>query len=202
MTLQNQRNVDFVHSGSYVYFMRQIGTVSPVKIGFSAQPEGRLRDMMAWSPEPLEIFWRTPGGRDLELNLHQSFARCHSHGEWFRPDAAMFLSLHKMVTGAPIAEAVDLTVRQRLPRNTKDRPDRPMHVAYIARLRGTAARMARQAGGDYAKWPERVQRIMADWKTNEGRRAACPPNAEGLAYLDSVLADPMAHLTIYERERA
>ncbi|MFF0087374.1 GIY-YIG nuclease family protein [Streptomyces canus] len=62
-----------------------IGAVdSPVaKIGVSADPERRLRQIQAMSPLRLEILWKCTGGYPLEGRLHARLRAYHSHGEWF-----------------------------------------------------------------------------------------------------------------------
>lgn len=66
-----------------VYFLRPIGAAGPIKIGCSADPEGRLRTYMSWSPMPLEIVARIDGDQKLERRFHARFAAHHLHGEWF-----------------------------------------------------------------------------------------------------------------------
>lgn len=57
---------------------------SPVaKIGVSADPERRLRQIQSMSPLQLEILWTCPGGYPLEGRLHAQFRAYRSHGEWF-----------------------------------------------------------------------------------------------------------------------
>ncbi|MCG3039187.1 GIY-YIG nuclease family protein [Streptomyces sp. S1A] len=57
--------------------------VRPVKIGVSDDPEERLADLQTGSPVPLVLLWQVLGGQRLESLLHDRFAACRTHGEWF-----------------------------------------------------------------------------------------------------------------------
>ena len=67
-----------------VYFMRQVGTKGPVKIGCSDSPANRLDQLSVWSPAVLEIAASFPGSFRDEMSLHTMFAESLSHHEWFR----------------------------------------------------------------------------------------------------------------------
>ncbi|MGY1503673.1 GIY-YIG nuclease family protein (plasmid) [Streptomyces sp. QTS52] len=57
---------------------------SPVaKIGVSAAPERRLRQIQSMSPLRLEILWTCAGSYQLEGRLHAHLSAYRSHGEWF-----------------------------------------------------------------------------------------------------------------------
>lgn len=64
----------------YVYFVAGGGMI---KIGFSSDPDKRLRDLRTSSPIPLKLLTTTPGGRDEETALHRRFAEHRRQGEWF-----------------------------------------------------------------------------------------------------------------------
>src|SRR5690348_14035371 len=66
----------------YVYLMGS--PESPiVKIGRSNNPKRRLYQVQEDVSRPLEVMWTHPGGREMELGLHQHFAEQRRHGEWF-----------------------------------------------------------------------------------------------------------------------
>jgi hypothetical protein len=54
-----------------------------VKIGFTENLRTRLSAISSHSPVPLEFVGHMPGGRELELHLHERFAASHFSGEWF-----------------------------------------------------------------------------------------------------------------------
>lgn len=66
-----------------VYFIRPIGMSGPVKIGCTEDQPGRLADLMAKSPFPLEIVASMPGNHILEARFHRQFVASNSHSEWF-----------------------------------------------------------------------------------------------------------------------
>lgn len=54
-----------------------------VKIGLSGNPQRRARGIATMSAIPVRLLWSTPGGRELELALHEHFKELRLHGEWF-----------------------------------------------------------------------------------------------------------------------
>ncbi|WP_435844243.1 GIY-YIG nuclease family protein [Streptomyces griseoluteus] len=54
---------------------------SAVKIGTSADPEGRLRSLQTGQPVELSLLWTCDG--DYERALHARFAEYRIRGEWF-----------------------------------------------------------------------------------------------------------------------
>lgn len=55
----------------------------PVKIGVAKSVETRIAELQIGSPLPLQLIWKTRGGRSLERALHERFAPYRIHGEWF-----------------------------------------------------------------------------------------------------------------------
>lgn len=85
---------------SWVYFI-QSTQGGPVKIGYSANPVGRLSTLQTAHAHPLKIIGRMVGGLAVERSLHTLFAadRVRPDGEWFRPSAAL-LAFIREVGGA------------------------------------------------------------------------------------------------------
>ncbi|MFG2629960.1 GIY-YIG nuclease family protein [Streptomyces sp. NPDC048473] len=54
-----------------------------VKIGWSDNPERRLRDLQTGSPVPLQLLALFEGGAVIEAALHRQLADKRRHGEWF-----------------------------------------------------------------------------------------------------------------------
>lgn len=96
-----------------VYFLRPVGEKGPIKIGYSDQPERRLKEMMMWSPLPLELIASVPGDRGLESLLHRSFSDAKTHWEWFRPIPELLEAIDRLVAGRPPHEAFDLSRHRR-----------------------------------------------------------------------------------------
>lgn len=72
-----------VGGSGYVYFIGRDDMVSPVKIGFSQNPDRRLADFQAAHWERLVIHGVLFGGQDLESALHSRLAKFRIRGEWF-----------------------------------------------------------------------------------------------------------------------
>lgn len=64
-----------------------------IKIGWSACPPLRLRNLAAWSPEPLDLLVHTRGNMRDERALHKRYIDRHSHHEWFRASPEMLADI-------------------------------------------------------------------------------------------------------------
>ncbi|WP_260581148.1 GIY-YIG nuclease family protein [Sphingopyxis sp. PET50] len=53
------------------------------KIGYSADPDRRFRQLQTGSPDMLTLFDRMPGDTALETAFHRYFAERKLMGEWF-----------------------------------------------------------------------------------------------------------------------
>jgi hypothetical protein len=53
------------------------------KIGYSADPERRFRQLQTGSPDLLTLFDKMPGDTALEAGFHRYFANRRLVGEWF-----------------------------------------------------------------------------------------------------------------------
>ena len=73
----------------YVYFIRACGKPQRLKIGKSADPEGRLKQLQTGCPYPLRLEAKLKC-RDgyhatrVERAAHEYFAADRKHGEWFK----------------------------------------------------------------------------------------------------------------------
>jgi hypothetical protein len=94
---------------SVVYFIRPVGQLGPIKIGYSDYPEARLLSLTTWSPVDLEIAATVPGDRDLEYRIQCVFADLHWRREWFRPDARLIAAVEKLRAAVPVEQAIDFT---------------------------------------------------------------------------------------------
>lgn len=67
-----------------VYFIgTELRVGAMVKIGFSRNPEARLRALQTSHHERLQIFATVPGGRRDEQEYHHRWRRRRTSGEWF-----------------------------------------------------------------------------------------------------------------------
>lgn len=55
-----------------------------VKIGYSANPDGRLGEIQTGSPKLLTLIATMPGDTELEQAFHYRFAEYRTVGEWFQ----------------------------------------------------------------------------------------------------------------------
>ena len=70
-------------------YMLQAGGFGSVKIGTSADPLARKRQLQTSMPQKLRIVRVLEGGKDEETALHERFADQRKNGEWFDPTDAM-----------------------------------------------------------------------------------------------------------------
>jgi T5orf172 domain len=86
-------------SVGYVYFIRPIGMLGPIKIGHSKMCATRLMALSAYSPFPLEIAAKISGGEALEARFHTKFRHLHSHAEWFVPGDDLLEAIKQIQAG-------------------------------------------------------------------------------------------------------
>ena len=89
---------------SRVYFIRG---GDQIKIGTSAKPEARLREMQTGNPMELVLLGTLVGGRSKEQALHSQFSHLRIRGEWFRVEEELMLEIDRL-TG-PLSEAQEAT---------------------------------------------------------------------------------------------
>ena len=78
-----------------VYFIAD-ETGEKVKIGITEDVQQRLRSLQMSSPTPLRLSGTIRGGRRVEAELHERFARIRLHGEWFKltPELDKYIQAH------------------------------------------------------------------------------------------------------------
>lgn len=151
----------------WVYFIRPEDGEGPVKIGCSQHPEGRVLDLMTWSPYPLVIAARIEGGFDLERQFHALFWGDHSHREWFRPSARLAEVIEQVqagtfdVSGLPSADKLPA----RNGRTWNDEERQHASLKHLLRLRygygfqGAPPEWLEALKG-FAQLPERARRDL------------------------------------------
>lgn len=66
-----------------VYFIQTRDKAGPIKIGVAKDVAARIRSIQTSHPWPLALLLVLDGDVTLEHSLHQRFASCRLHGEWF-----------------------------------------------------------------------------------------------------------------------
>ena len=79
---------------TFVYFI-QAEHGGPVKIGWTYDPDSRLKTLQTASPYKLVIRFLLPGTQRLEHYLHDRFAAYRLEGEWFEAHPDMPGCLHE-----------------------------------------------------------------------------------------------------------
>lgn len=165
-----------------VYFMRQVGGIGNIKIGYSWVPRRRLESLAAWSPEPLEILVAIDGDGALERRIQERFLDSLSHHEWFRPAPDLLAMIERLRAGVPVEEAIDLPDKASV-RSVKRRaweldPDARLRCTYSHRI-GWFERRTKQ------QFPADLQAIYKRWYF--GDSVADKPSVDELARFDAVL---------------
>lgn len=186
-----------------IYFLKPVGMDGPIKIGCSRHPAHRILSIAPWVPFPLEILATIPGGFDLERNIHECFAKSHSHSEWFHASPRLAKLVKDLAAGVSIHQALDLAAREgplphgkkgsKLPASTR------LRMSYSHRIRLTEERLSK-AGMAAFRAPADVHDIMGEW----GGRENQGPSADEAAILDRYLADPEKYSVVpsWKREAA
>lgn len=78
----------------HIYFIRA-GENGPIKIGFSTDPEQRLRTLQTAHTEKLVMLHSQVGTKADEARLHNRFRNIHVKGEWFEADPSLLEFIHK-----------------------------------------------------------------------------------------------------------
>ncbi len=126
-----------------VYFIRA-GSDGPVKIGYSASPPSRLKQLSTMSPLPLHLLRTFDGNASTEKAFHRRFADARLHGEWFewRPE---------MLTALPIFG------RRKTPSRHRDGYDVPL-LLYLTKGQRPALRKRHGARSEAAT----IRKLVAD----------------------------------------
>jgi hypothetical protein len=80
-----------------IYFIQQ-GENGAIKIGYTTNPEKRLKALATASPYRLHVRLVIEGSKKLEKDLHNKFAQWQLDGEWFEPcqEIMDFIESHKL----------------------------------------------------------------------------------------------------------
>ena len=84
---------------AYVYFVQAINS-GMIKIGFSNNPNRRLRSLATGSAEPLQLLGSFLANPSDEKALHNRFGHLREIGEWFRADHDLLTFIEQSTAGA------------------------------------------------------------------------------------------------------
>lgn len=178
---------------TFIYFMRPIGQLGPVKVGCSIQPLSRLAQYQAWSPIPLEVFFSFPGGPKIEAALHAHLADTFSHHEWFHASEKLQRIVAGLRDGRAWGDLITLgqkspmrsaSARRIVTQSTRQRQ------SYLMRLHHAANRVK--------LWvPQDVYSICSRW-SGYGREPSIHPTPQEIVRLNEVLANPERHFVSRE----
>jgi len=97
----------------YVYFAWS-ESESLVKIGWSGNPEVRLRDFKTATAGSVRLVYQTKAVRMDERRIHTALKRDRTSGEWFRPSTSLTALIRALEGGASIKGACDAAEEARL----------------------------------------------------------------------------------------
>lgn len=176
-------------SVGYVYFIRPIGMLGPIKIGHSKMCATRLMALSAYSPFPLEIAAKISGGEALEARFHTKFRHLHSHAEWFVPGDDLLEAIKQIQAGDFPISSLPLGAVLNKYAGRWDDWERE-RASLIMRL---AAKTTRIGLGAPAWVTAAVEVLMTD---NEERRR------ESIDQIETYISDPLSHGIPVETPRA
>ena len=123
----------------YTYFLRREDDTGPVKIGFSKNPDLRLRSYLGWSPEPLKLLGYVISEVSLETALHRHLNDDRLHHEWF----AWSDEVQRCVNGLIDGEISELDIPEAIP---TPRPERRRDCEWSKSARSKIRRMRSISG--------------------------------------------------------
>lgn len=76
----------------YVYFVQS--AAGPIKIGYSKDPQERIKDIATHNPERLFLLACTPGSLTDERRIHKVAKPYRIRGEWYTPSFPILELIH------------------------------------------------------------------------------------------------------------
>lgn len=172
------RPLDEDPRAGWVYFVAPVDG-GLVKIGFSVNPDMRLRELQVGSPVQLDMIGKWRGTEADEVALHEWFAEARKHGEWFSPwkglmavaklsDQEAEAARHEwlMDTEGRLQSYRELTERERIARRDVRR------IARAAERDAQFAAEARQIAINYRKNQVAQKRFELDQPQNSPQAEA------------------------------
>jgi hypothetical protein len=100
-----------MNDNGFIYAIRS-GRSNLIKIGFSVEPRGRLKELQTGSPDKLELLQAWPGTRSDERRIHRFLRKNRVHGEWFQVNYDEAVRVIHTVTTYDPDDDVDLCLEQ------------------------------------------------------------------------------------------
>lgn len=95
----------------FVYVIHAIGT-NRVKVGFSKEPEKRLKELQTGSPYKLSLLTQWPGNETDERRAHARLRRYKIGGEWFDIPPFHRARIKELILTAPNTAGGHMTARE------------------------------------------------------------------------------------------
>jgi hypothetical protein len=83
-------------SETRIYFVQR-GVDGPIKIGTARSPKRRIAELQTACAEILVPLAICPGGKKMERQYHERFARHRIAGEWFNPDVEIWQEIDRLI---------------------------------------------------------------------------------------------------------
>lgn len=80
-----------------------------VKIGYSVNPEARLKELQTGNPRKLSLIGTTKGSPQMEKNVHKFLKRYKHRGEWYPHSQKISLFIEYAISNG-VNEAIEFTV--------------------------------------------------------------------------------------------
>lgn len=77
----------------FVYFIQKSNIEGPVKIGYSVNPESRLKQLQTSHDENLYLLKSIPGNSSLEKQYHGKYQESRINGEWFKSTEELMVDI-------------------------------------------------------------------------------------------------------------
>lgn len=98
---------------TFIYFMRMVEGVGPIKVGCTRHLGTRLEQLAQWSPVDLEVLASGEGDFRLERFIHKQFEIHHQRREWFTATPALIERIELVKSGVPVIDAFGAERRYR-----------------------------------------------------------------------------------------
>lgn len=118
------------------YFARPIGRDTPIKIGCSWNPHGRMVDLR-WNGEQCELLAVIE--RNIEGQLHAHFADWHEGHEWFTANPELLAFIDRAAEFHRIAKEFDTLLRTLPVKGRRLTPNGGNKTAHIGKFAQTEA---------------------------------------------------------------
>ena len=82
----------------FIYYIKNINS-GHIKIGWSRNPQKRIRQLQPGAEGKLIIMATQPGGPSAEASIHRHFKRLQFYGEWYKSDSSLLGYISDILEG-------------------------------------------------------------------------------------------------------